>query len=223
MTNFNQKDMDYKVDYLSNLLVEQIFQFGNTYDSLSSSEKGSVKLGFHLDLADNNVTVTDELIGAVKAEFSNSPIVGMLIDYMQSNATEAQKEIISKLEAGHKVSIVRFSEFGFPQLIHTVVESVNVNRYAQYDNALYITHKPKRKRTNWTDIILPYQEVLVYDGWIDLDIESVSQNTIVSNRSITVKQSKYTSFDPQYMADIKSNLNLKPLITINEKEEVITC
>nr|WP_222125651.1 hypothetical protein [Paenibacillus xylanexedens] len=219
-------DMDYKMDYLSDVLVEQIFKFGETYSNLSDAEKDSVKLGFHLDLADHNVIITDEMIEAVKAEFSNSLIVNMLIEYMQSNdvqVTEAQKEIISKLETGRKLSIVKFSEFGFPQLIHTVIESVNVDHYAQFDNALYITHKPKRKRTNWTDIILPYQEVLVYDGWIDLDIDSVSRNIIISNRSVTVKQSKYSSFDSQYMSDIKTKLNLNPLITINEKKETITC
>lgn len=226
MTNFNQMDVDYKVDYLSNLLVEQIFQFGNTYDNLSSADKGSVKLGFHLDLANTNVTVTDELIEAVKSEFSNSPIVDMLIEYMQSNpvqVSKVQNEINSKLKTGRKVSMVKFSEFDFPQLIHTVIESVKVNRYAQYDGALYITHKPKRKRTNWTDIVLPYQEVIVYDGWIDFDIDSISHQTITSNQSITVKQSKYTSFDPQYLSDIKSNLNLNPLITINSKKEAIIC
>lgn len=120
------------------------------------------------------------------------------------------------------MSIVKFSEFGFPQLTHTVIESVKVGRYAQYNNVLYINHKPKRKRISWTEVVLPYQEVIIYDGWIDFDIDAIS-NTITSNHSITVKQSKYTSFDPQFMNDIKSNLNFNPLITINNREEVITC
>ncbi|PYE51617.1 hypothetical protein HUB98_06250 [Paenibacillus barcinonensis] len=226
MTNFNQMDMDYKVDYLSELLANQIRKFDDKYNNLSDAQKGSVKLGFHLDLADNNVTVTDELIEAVKAEFSSSPMADMLTEFMQANTThvtEDQQEIINKLELGHKVSIVKFSEFGFPQLTHTVIESVKVDRYAQYENALYITHKPKRKRTNWVEIILPYQEVAVYDGWIDFDIDAISLTTITSNQHITVKQSKYTSFDSRYMADIKSSLSISPLITINSKKEVITC
>ncbi|MCP1185069.1 hypothetical protein [Paenibacillus sp. 1781tsa1] len=226
MTNFNQMDMDYKVDYLSELLAEQIRKFDDRYSNLSDTEKGSVKLGFHLDLADSNVTVTDELIEAVKVEFTSSPIIDMLIEYKQLNTveiTETQQVTLNKLEEGRKVSIVKFTEFGFPQLIHTVVQSVKVDRYAQYDNALYITHKPKRKRSNWVEIILPYQEVTVYEGWIDFDIDAISLTTITSNQHVTVKQSRYSSFDPRYMADIKSSLSISPLITINEKKEEITC
>ncbi|WP_411735126.1 hypothetical protein [Paenibacillus sp. M2] len=218
--------MDYKVDYLSELLAEQIRKFDDRYSNLSDAEKGSVKLGFHLDLADNNIAVTDELIEAVKIEFSNSPMADMLIDYKQLNTveiTETQQETINKLEEGRKVSIVKFSDFGFPQLIHTVVQFVKVDRYAQYDNALYITHKPKRKRSNWVEIILPYQEVAVYDGWIDFDIDAISQTTITSSLHVTVKQSRYSSFDPQFMVDIRSKLNQNPLVTINSKKETITC
>ncbi|MFE6075749.1 hypothetical protein ACFVQB_14855 [Paenibacillus sp. NPDC057886] len=228
MTNFNQMDMEYKLDYLSDLLVEQIFQFGDTYDSLSDAEKGSVKLGFHLDLADNNVDVTSELIEAVKEEFSSSPMADMLIEYIEINntteeVTTSHKEALSILTVGSKVTIVKFSEFGFPQMIHTVIESVKADKYAQYDDALYISHKPKRKRSVWTDIILPYQDVTVFNGWIDFDVDSLSTVTVKSDQFVTVKQSKYTSFDPRYMDDIKSSLSITPLLTIKSRKETVTC
>lgn len=92
MTNFNQMNMDYKVDYLSELLANQIRKFDDRYSNLSDADKGSVKLGFHLDLTDNNVDVTDELIEAVKAEFSNSPMADMLIEFMQANTTQVTED-----------------------------------------------------------------------------------------------------------------------------------
>lgn len=226
MTNFNQMDMDYKVDYLSELLANQIRKFDDRYSNLSDADKGSVKLGFHSDLTAENIDVTNELIEAVREEFSSSPMVSMLVEYIEVNTTlevaqKAHQEALSSLSAGSKVTIVRFSEFGFPQLVHTVVESVKVDKYAQYDDALYITHKPKRKRSNWTDVVLPYQDVTVFSGWIDFDIDSMSNVTVKSDRFVTVKQSKYTSFDPRFMEDIKSSLSIAPLLTINSRKEVI--
>lgn len=209
-------DMEYKLDYLSDLLVEQIFKFDDRYDNLSDTEKGSVKLGFHLDLSNNNIIVTDELIETVKAEFPSSPMAQMLMEYIQLNA-------VSELETGRKVTMIKFSEFGFPQLIQTVIDSVKFDLYAQYNNALYISHKPKRKRSNYTEVVLPHQEVMIYDGWIDFDIDSVSHITIKSSQSVTVRQSKYTSFDPQFMIDLRSTLSIIPLVTINPKKELTAC
>ncbi|PYY28331.1 hypothetical protein [Paenibacillus illinoisensis] len=226
MTNFNQMDMEYKLDYLSDLLADQILKSGDTYTSLTSAQQESVKVGFHSDLANENIEVTTELIEAVKVEFSSSPMADMLIEYIETNAVEvtaAQQEVMDVLKVGRKVSIVKLSEFGFPQLIHTVIESIKVDRYAQYNNALYITHKPKRKRNTWTDVILPYQHVTVYDGWIDFDIDSASKVTLRSNERVTVKQSKYGSFDPRFIQDIQSILSVTPLISINSRKEAITC
>lgn len=226
MRNFNQMHMDDKVDYLSELLSNQIRKFEETYGALTPAQQELVKLGFHSDLTTENVDVTNELIEAVREEFSSSPMAGMLVEYIEVNNTAeatqtVHQEALSALTAGSKVSIVRFSEFGFPQLIHTVIEGVRVGKYAQYDDALYISHKTKRKRSVLTDVVLPYQNVTVFSGWIDFDIDSMSKITVKSDKFVTVKQSKYTSFDPRFMDDIKSSLSIIPLITINSRREVI--
>lgn len=206
--NFNQLSQMEQLDYLSELLANEIFNFGELpYHKLLLGQQLTVKQGFHESLKAENIQVTDVLIKAVEEEFAGSPMASFLREYGYSITQSSEfTEVVEQLTPERKVTLIKFSEFGFPVLINTVINSVEVKPYAQYNESLRIIHKPKKKRSLFQNIILPKDELLVYDGWLNVDLDKITKETLKENESVKVVQSKYSSFDRNFITDIVSIL-----------------
>ncbi|KAF6620462.1 hypothetical protein HFE03_07350 [Paenibacillus sp. EKM102P] len=210
MGNINSMNMVEKLDWLSESLATAITNVAYTsWKHLSDEQKELVKVAFHKDLESNNIEVTDELIKAVKAEFTGSPMTSMLAEYISKFA-----KVAKQLKPEQKATVIKFDEFGFPMVLHTVIKGSLIEPYAQYSDSLVIAHKPKQRRKVWETRVLPYEELMIYDGWVDIVTDKVMHNIIKSDEHVTVKQSKYRCFDKNFLSDIKGLINQQPVIII---------
>lgn len=112
------------------------------------------------------------------------------------NAEPFQKAIINaNLIQGNKYTLVYMNEFGFPVADKIVFKSVSICQYAQFTDAIKMTVRRARKRTderiNFYDCSLA-----IYEGLKDLP-EDVSHVKINGH----LRQSKYSCFDVKYFED----------------------
>lgn len=129
---------------------------------------------------------------------------------------ENYKQAIETIKVGEKYTMFGFGEFGFASSTQTVIEKMYINEYAQYDNALYIIHRPKRKRTSYRKIILPYQELTIFNGWVDINTDAAWKTE--HKDGMTIRSSNYTSFDKRNISDSVDKLGIKPLIVIHNQD-----
>jgi len=61
---------------------------------------------------------------------------------------------------------------------------------------------------------------MIYDGWLNTDIDSIGKVTISSNASVTVTTTKYHSFDKRFLSDILATIPQTPLTTFNINQTV---
>lgn len=214
---FEEMNMVQKVDYLSDLLGESCFAVDNCthYSKMTDEQKKQVQENFFSYLKNENIEVTSELID--EAERSHFTTLGSLLRIYKYNVQNAFKSTINQLTGGRKVTIVKYSEFGFPIAFNTTIDKVMVEPYAQYKETLKVVHKPKRKRSLYVERILDKDSVLIYDGWLDIDLDSLANNIIREDSHITVKQSKYHSFDKQYFKDAIATIKGKLIVSLNIK------
>jgi hypothetical protein len=204
---FNQMNLVQKIEWLSDMLGEScsMVNWLKTYQQMTDSEKQQVKTVFYDFLNRENVRLTSDVIEEVEKKYPHSPLASLLRQYgyyptsRPSKITEAAETL--KGCEGEKVTIVKFNDFGFPVVFNTVINKVENKPYAQYNEALWITHKPKRKRNLYRNIILPNESLLVYKGWINIDKEQLLYDTSKDDNMI-IRQSKYSSFDDQYLHDV---------------------
>lgn len=216
--SFNEMNTVQQLDWLSDMLGEACFAVADCtgYQSMTNEQKEQVKENFYTYLKNENVEITNEVIDAAEREFSTSPLPYLIRFYKYYTKGEFS-QATEQLQEGRKVTIVKFSEFGFPVVINTVIDSVTVEPYAQYRESLKIIHKPKRKRSLYGLRVLPKESMLVYDGWLDIDLDSFSNNILRQNEFVTVKQSKYRSFDKQFMKDALATIKDELIVRINIK------
>lgn len=112
------------------------------------------------------------------------------------NAEPFQKAIINaNLIVGNKYTLVYMNEFGFPVADKIVFKGVSPCQYAQYTDAVKMTARRARKRTD--ERITFYDcSLAIYEGWKELPDE-VSHVKINDH----LKQSKYSCFDARYFED----------------------
>ncbi|MBT2759877.1 hypothetical protein [Paenibacillus sp. ISL-20] len=217
MMNFNEMNTIQKVDYLSDTLAECITAVRYVaYHQMNQGEQLQVKQDFHQALKAENIELTDEIIKAVEEEFSGSPLPSFLREYGYT-VTQSREftEAVEKLTEGRKVTIMKFNDFGWPVVMNTVIERLEVKPYAQYKESLKIVHKPKRKRTSYYNMILPNESLMVFDGWLNIDTDKLTNNVIKDDEHVTVKQSKFGSFDKQFMADALNTVGVNPIVQIS--------
>lgn len=215
---YSNIDLNEKVDYLSDTLVQAIDMVEYTpYHKMTLEQQAQVKVNFHALLKKLNIILTPEVIEATEKEFSNSsPIGSMLRGYGCSVDPKSMfAQSANELKSGRKVTLVLFHEFGFPVLINTVIDHVDVSPYAQHKESLTIIHKPKRKRSLFSNLILPFQELLVFDDWLETDLKKLTHETIKETSEMKMEQSKYRSFDKTFFADIIKSTNIKPIAAVN--------
>ena len=67
-----------------------------------------------------------------------------------------------------KVTLIKFSDFGYPIAIKLNITNAFVRNYAQYNNCIQVEGKPPRKRKARAYIIKPYEEIAIFEGFVDL-------------------------------------------------------
>ncbi|MFS1518540.1 hypothetical protein V1503_19065 [Bacillus sp. SCS-151] len=206
--SFNEMDNFQQANWLTDMFGESIFTVSyKPHWELSNKEKEQVNKYFFSILDKENATINQDIY---KQDLSD-PLASALRQYTIHNSELSQVTNTLNNYKDQKVTIIKFSDFGFPTVIHTnLFETIN-EKYAQYNESLRIVHKPKRKRSFYSNRILPKESILVYSGWVDIDQDILTNNIEQSNK-MTVKQSKYNCFDNQYMQDVINTIQVKPLI-----------
>jgi len=111
-----------------------------------------------------------------------------------------------------KVTLISYGEFGFLEQTQTIIQTINKKEH--YQNApedkmgVELIHKPKGKRKMWSRGIDYCNRVLVYDGWVDIDLDKV----VYEEMDNGMRKSRYTCFDKQYLVDVKEVLKAEKLI-----------
>lgn len=117
----------------------------------------------------------------------------------------------TNLEAGQRITIVKYSDFGMMSVSKVIFHSYEIGQYAQYDNSVKMTFKPHRKKGLYYKWF--YGDVIIYNGWYDLP-DTVLFDISYKEHCITQK-SKWASFDrKQYDAILEyfAEQGLKPII-----------
>ena len=132
------------------------------------------------------------------------------------------KKVFEQLQEGQKVTIFKCNDFGFPYTLQTKIEKVEYKDYAQYKSIPCIQHRPKRKRTSYVIKFTDNEKTLIFDGWVDINVDMWATSNTNSN-GVTTRRS-LQCFDNGYF-DIAmkqaAQLNIKPIIHYNSQEDII--
>ena len=108
------------------------------------------------------------------------------------------------LTQGQKITIVSTNSWGGLYVLQTVYHSCKPALH--YQNCpedmigVTIIHKPKRKRTFYQSTIDYNSEVIIYDGWVDVNTDILYD--IEHKDGAVIRRSKYTCFDVRNFEDI---------------------
>lgn len=119
----------------------------------------------------------------------------------------------ANLKAGQRVTLVKIGEFGGIHPQHITINRVTNQKYAQYDDAVRIDHRPEHKRTDYYTFI--HGDCLVYDGWLPEIREDVLWDVVSESNNCIMKKGKFMSFDHgQYDAvmDYYKKLGFEPIV-----------
>ena len=75
---------------------------------------------------------------------------------------------LQKINSKKEITILKFSDFGFPICIKLKLESAFLKNFAQYNNCLQIHGKMPRKRKTSVFLIKPYENFIIYNGFVDM-------------------------------------------------------
>ena len=118
--------------------------------------------------------------------------------------------------AGQKVTILKFSEFGYPVQIHCTILDAYLKDYAQYKDILHVEFRPKNKRKDF------YFQVQMHTGFIIwLDHVEVEKNMYVKytkSENCEIGES-LLSFDPEYLRRALRSTEKKPFLLFSKDLE----
>ena len=75
---------------------------------------------------------------------------------------------LEKINSKKEITILKFSDFGFPICIKLKLELTFLKNFAQYNNCLQIHGKMPRKRKTSVFLIKPYENFIIYNGFVDM-------------------------------------------------------
>jgi hypothetical protein len=90
---------------------------------------------------------------------------------------------LEDLKTHKEITIIKFSDFGFPICIKLKLEDIFLKNYAQYNNCLYIQGNLHRKRKSSVYLIKPYENFIIYNGFVDM--VDYTKKTIEGSVTIT--------------------------------------
>ena len=127
---------------------------------------------------------------------------------MEVNAVKKFELVNSALTKGQKITLVSGGEFGGLYAVQTVFDSCKPNRHYQDcpESMIGVTilHTPKHKRKMYQTGISYNTPLVIYDGWVDIDTDSLMYETLEEHDDYTLRKSKYLSFDNRYFTDLIS-------------------
>jgi hypothetical protein len=194
---FNKLNSFQKAERLSDMFGDSIFTVAyKPYWEMTEEEQEQAKQRFFEKLNKENAIIENEVFNHIQSYH----LASVVREYLSLNSpiTAATRKLQSLID--EKVTIVKFSEFGFPVVFETVLNKVINEPYAQYKESLILIHKPKRKRSLWKNRILPNESLLVYHGWLNVKDELFYH--VTKTAGMTIKESKYGCFDDQYLYDV---------------------
>ena len=107
------------------------------------------------------------------------------------NYKDFTKLELPTLEKGTKVTLVKMSDFGYPVAIQLKFDNIFLTDWAQYNNCIQIQGKRPRKRTLDAYLIRPYQNFVLFEGWVEINDTS----ELISEDNNTTVRSLGTCFD----------------------------
>ncbi|QDX94726.1 hypothetical protein EEL30_22045 [Brevibacillus laterosporus] len=122
------------------------------------------------------------------------------------------EKVVNEVISGERYTLFGFNEFGFPNAQHVVIKEAEVKKYAQYDYALYITFKPKGKRTWYQTVFTPRKTLVIWKGWQNVADEMYATDKIAG----IVTQTSYSCFDEKYLYQGLNSVSEEPLVILNE-------
>jgi hypothetical protein len=217
---FKEMNLVQKVDWLSDMLGESCFQVAfKPYQEMTETEQQRVKVIFFDYLNTNHIDnyLTSDVVEECEKQFPTSPLSQLLRKYgyypvVKDSPIKEAAETLNNLK-GEKVTIIKFSDFGFPIAWNTTLNKAESLPYAQYNESLQIIHKPKGKRSYFRNTILPGEDILIYKGWLNIDTEKLTYD-IEQSENMTIQRSKYGCFDKNYMIDIMNNVKSDPIVKL---------
>lgn len=111
-------------------------------------------------------------------------------------------ELLSSLIEGKRYTFMMSSEFGFPAKIQVTYNSGELKPYAQYAHSVVLYFKRNRARKLFGIRLYGIKDIIIYEGWIDLDKEVETEVVIKDDDKCTLIKSKYTCFDSRYFTDV---------------------
>lgn len=200
---------------LENFASAMTSTFCKPYNTLTHEERNKVNQTFFDLLSTNCVEFDLQTIYQFNIKYPDSVITqnDLLKMFLYKKDRRKFTTALNLLQdlTSERITIAKFNDFGFPIVIQTVLNHVEVSSYAQYQYTLELIHRPKRKRTNFKNTILPHEKLLIFKGWHDISTNDTV--TISENEMVKVQQSRYCSFDNNFLTDIIKSTNLRPLIT----------
>jgi hypothetical protein len=141
------------------------------------------------------------------------------IPVVQSLFQENLKRVFSRvsefrdlmtLQAQKKYTLIVNSELGFGvSAIQFTMHTVQVGRYAQYDNCIEIIFTPKRKRNLHSIKFYGKKDFALFEGWVEVDTNMFAEPE--DQGIIVVRKAKYPSFDDRFMDDAIASVKVAPL------------
>lgn len=199
------------VDDIADCFVSTLCRYNvaNFYD-LSYVAAQKFEREFH-DIVDERYNViTTEKFEAIKAEYPISPMLKILERYGLTKPDHSLIPMLNVLK-NRRVVLYSIDDLGIPVTYHTTVNYACIKDYAQHKEALFLVHTPKGKRKQRIHLTLPHNDLVIYDGWVNLDIERKTMN-IEDKGNVIVKQGKYLSFDKRYISDVIEQTPIQPLL-----------
>lgn len=73
-----------------------------------------------------------------------------------------------------ELTMISMGEFGFVSLLKIKVHSANLQKFAQYDNAIKIIYTPIKKRTKYQKFMYSHKltDLIIYEGWHDIEVNT---------------------------------------------------
>ena len=124
---------------------------------------------------------------------------------------------LSALKAGHRYTLVKLNDFGFPYKANLELVEQKIEPYAQYTETMLLTFKLKGKRNLRQLRIFERDNYLVYDGWIEINTEMFVEE--LPGVAGLVIQKSLRSFDDEYFSRAKKSVPQVPLIEKFHQEQ----
>lgn len=90
---------------------------------------------------------------------------------------------LENINSKKEITILKFSDFGFPICIKLKLDNVFLKNYAQYNNCLQVQGKLPRKRKLSAYLIKPYENFIIYNGFVDM--VDYTEKTVEGSITIT--------------------------------------